>query len=217
MPPAHLTPREAGHRLRGMSKALLDLPAPTIDLPLPEQKNDAGGLLKRLSARHHRLAQCLAEGIKPSDAAAICGYTVSRVSVLQSDQVFGELVAFYAAKRQEAFVSFGQKLADIGETALDLLQDRLEEEPHKFTNGELQNVLVLAADRSGHGPSSTTRNLNVTLDGAALAELKRQTLESQRGTVVVIPAQPSNDSAAAGESPSDAGPEESAGKEGTSV
>jgi len=175
------------------------------------------GMLKRLSARHHRLAQCLAEGIPPGEAGIICGYAGSRVSVLQNDAAFRELVSFYTAARQEAFVETGEKLATLASTAIDILQDRLEETPDEFNPSQLLAVVQTAADRSGHGPASTQRNLNVTLSADDLERLRGEALSGQLGRVKIIPAQSGSESGKSGLSAPDAKAEEPSRPEGTSV
>ena len=85
--------------------------------------------LKALRARHHRLARLLATGTKPGDAGSIVGYSASRVSILQSDPAFQELLAFYADKDQEAFMETRELLADVARDALGELQERLEDTP----------------------------------------------------------------------------------------
>lgn len=160
----------------------------SVDLPQPKAAPQAG-LLKRLSARHHRLARVLAEGIPPGDAAVLCGYSLSRVSILQTDKAFQELMAFYAAQRAEAFADTGRKLSEVASTALDLLQDRLEDEPDAFSSAQLLAIATAAADRSGHGPSSTVKNLAVSVDLGELERIKAEALASQRGTVISVPAQ----------------------------
>lgn len=163
--------------------------------PLPASSSRGVGgekgqsLLKRLSARHHRLAQCLAEGIPPGEAGVICGYVASRVSILQNDSAFKELIAFYAAKRQEAFIQTGMKLADVASTALDILQERLEDEPEKFSTPNLLAVAATALDRSGHGPSSTQKNVNVSITSDDLERLKQQVFSTQPGSVKLLSAQ----------------------------
>lgn len=153
------------------------------------QRSKPQGLLKRLSARHHRLAQCLAEGIPPGEAGVICGYVASRVSILQNDAAFRELVSFYTAQRQEAFIQTGEKLATLASTAIDILQDRLEEAPDEFNPTQLLAVVQTAADRSGHGPASTQRNVSINVTADDLERLRAEALNGQLGRVKVLPAQ----------------------------
>lgn len=189
----------------------------SADLPQPKAAPQAG-LLKRLSARHHRLARALAEGIAPGDAAVLCGYSLSRVSILQTDRAFQELMSFYAAQRAEAFADTGRKLSEVASTALDLLQDRLEDEPDAFSSAQLLAIATAAADRSGHGPSSTVKQLAVNVDVAELERIKSEALRTQRGVVISVPAQLGVEAGSPpAQSAADAKAQERGGPEGAEV
>lgn len=114
--------------------------------------------IKTLTSRHHRLARALASGSSPSEAAFACGYTPSRVSILQGDPSFSRLVKHYSAVVEEQYQDLHQKLADVSGSALDLLQDRLEDVSDEFSNSELRDLAKLGADRTGHGPSKTVES-----------------------------------------------------------
>lgn len=135
------------------------------DLGLLEEEKGSkpAGLVKRLSSRHHLLARKLAEGLSPGEAGLIANYSPSRVSILQADPSFRELVEFYKAEVKGVFVGMHEKLAGLSEDALEELRTRLEDEPESFTNGMLLDILAKMADRTGHGPSSTQVNVNVGL------------------------------------------------------
>lgn len=193
----------------------LDLPAPDFEFPLLGKAEEKKGLLKRLSARHHRLAQMLGEGVPPGEAGLACGYCASRVSILQTDPSFKQLVDFYAAQRHAAFVKTGQKLAEVADTAIEILQDRLEDSPNEFTVPQLLSVITTAADRTGLGPTQTQRNVQVVVTGEQLEELKRRVLQSQPGSVKLLPAQPLDGGGGGSSGPAaDAPSEERGGEEG---
>lgn len=192
--------------------------------PLPASSSRGVGgekgqsLLKRLSARHHRLAQCLADGIPPGEAGVICGYVASRVSILQNDSAFKELISFYAAKRQEAFIETGMKLADVASTALDILQERLEEKPDDVSIPNLIAIATTALDRSGHGPSSTQKTVSVNVSAEDLERLKQQVFSTQPGSVKLLPSQSdSRGGEEGGTGPGDANPEAGSSPEGPEV
>lgn len=145
------------------------------DLELLEEEKGARapGLVKRLSNRHHLLARLLAEGMSPGDAGLTAGYVPSRVSILQADPSFAELVRFYKGQRDEAFASMHEKILGLSEDALEELRERLEDEPESFTNGMLIDLMAKAADRAGHGPSATQVNVNVNLADRLAAARER--------------------------------------------
>lgn len=150
---------------------------PLVDDDLTEianvPKNSKAPTLKRLSERHHRLARSLAEGMAPGDAAIANGYNNARVSVLLDDPSFQELVAYYRRQVNAAFVDFQEKLADLASLSADILQDRLEDNPDDVDLQDIIKVLQLSADRTGHGPSSST-NVNLSGFGERLAAARKR-------------------------------------------
>lgn len=130
--------------------------------------------VKRLRERHHALARLLAQGVKPGEAALIAGYCPSRVSILQRDPAFQELLTHYRSQMNLAAIDLGTRLGHLGSTAIEELQERLEEAPETFTNRELMEASELAADRTGYGPQSTTKNLNVNVNLAQRLEAARK-------------------------------------------
>lgn len=136
--------------------ALLD--APRASAPSP---------LKALRAGHHALAMALASGKRPGEAALVAGYSASRVSVLQSDPAFAELVEYYRANQELAYVGMHERLARVSHNALAVLEERLEDNPEGLTEDTLIDLAKLGADRTGHGPQS--KNLHLHANAGDLA------------------------------------------------
>lgn len=134
--------------------------------------------LKRLSSRHHGLARSLASGVGPGDAAMIHGYDPARVSILQGDPAFQELVGFYTEKFEAAFADMADRLAGLSRDTLDELQDRLEEAPEDFTNKELLAMLDSTLDRTGYGKQSMQTQVRVDLT-SRLNAARERALESR--------------------------------------
>lgn len=128
--------------------------------------------VKRLRFAHHTLARLLAGGKAPAEAAAITGHAVQRVRDLQSgDPAFRELIAHYKSVIDQQYMDAAARLAMLGMTATEELQERIEESPGKFTNRELKEVIEMAFDRSAapkkatSGPSASNGagvNINVS-------------------------------------------------------
>lgn len=132
-------------------------------------------LVKRVSERHHSLARLLAAGVKPGEAAIILGYHPSRVSILQSDPAFKELMFFYRKNVDLEYAEVHQRMAGLSKEALAELTERLEQSPEKFSTQALIELLTVLADRTGHGPQTTTKNLNVNVDlGDRLAAARKR-------------------------------------------
>lgn len=129
------------------------------DLPKlidPEQGPGAPPLV-RLRNTHHHLARLLASGETIQACMAITGYSQSRISILQSDPAFKELLAFYAQETQKVYLNVHERLARFGTDALETLQERLDEAPDQFTNRELKELAEMALDRSVAPPKGQSQ------------------------------------------------------------
>lgn len=131
--------------------------------------------LKRLRERHHALARLLATGAcSMSEAAIITGYGVTTISILKNDPSFKELVLFYQNEVNAEYKTMQAQLAGLGSDALDELRRRVEEAPEEIGFNTLLDVVVKIADRTGNGPSSSSKTeVNVTIDLASKMKAAR--------------------------------------------
>lgn len=135
-----------------------------------------------IRARHHRIAQLLAAGMKPITVARIVGYTPGFVANLQRSPAFQELLAHYTAEVHDQFTDFVQSAAEFSAEVLDELRDRLQENPKQFTVNQLLESMKATADRSGNAPVAKSQSVNVNIDlGTKLAEARR------RATAAMLP------------------------------
>lgn len=104
--------------------------------------------IARLRTNHHQLARLLAEGTPAVQASAITGYSPSRISILQKDPAFCELMAYYKGQVAEQYLNVHERLGALGLAVVDELQERLDDDPERFTNRELMSLAELALDRS---------------------------------------------------------------------
>lgn len=142
--------------------------------------------LKRLGERHHAVARLLASGMKPGEVAAELNYSSSRISILQDDPTFQELVQFYKQEVVEpAFRGFHEKLSSLGETAIDVLADRIEDDPEGLSSAMLHDIIKMSADRTGFGPSSTNTNVNVHIDLASRLQRAREAAKAAMAPRVI--------------------------------
>jgi hypothetical protein len=156
---------------------------------LTAEKGSKPSAVKRLTERHHALARCIASGMAPGEAAIVHGYTLSRVSILQGDPAFKELLEFYREDAQRPFRDMHQRLAGISMDAAEELAARLEEDMQteeikdkKISVGQLMEITKLGADRTGFGPQAT--NLNVNVDMAGRLEAARKRVAMRKLTVI---------------------------------
>lgn len=125
-----------------------DLTADDIKLACETPLGTQAPALAKIRARHHSLAKLVAEGRSGAEIAALTGYTASRVSILTSDPTFGELVAYYQSMGAEIYADVHKQLALLGMTAIEELQERLEEAPASLTTREVRELGEFALDRS---------------------------------------------------------------------
>lgn len=118
--------------------------------------------IKQLRARHHAIARALAMGQRPGLVAATFGYDPSRISILQADPSFRELVEHYRGEETDALRDMRERMVGIAHEVIDELENRLETEPERIPTGALLSLLSLTADRTGHGPKTVSEvNVNV--------------------------------------------------------
>jgi hypothetical protein len=124
--------------------------------------------LVKIRHTHHLLARLLAEGRKPGECGLITGYSPSRVSILQRDPAFQELIEYYKTQAQEVFINVHERLSALGLAAIDELQERLENEPDKISDNMLLEIGKQMLDRTVTKPNAPPAsggaglNLNVT-------------------------------------------------------
>lgn len=157
------------------------------DLAMPNIAPAPPKPLKAIRDSHHALARCLATGMSEGDASLTTGYSPGRISVLKADPQFQELLAFYRTQSTEIVADFRARMADLGMDALAELRDRLEEDPDKFSEGLLKEIVRDMADRTGHapqrGPTAVTQiNVNLTDRMAKARErVNARQIEASRG------------------------------------
>ena len=146
--------------------------------------------LERLRSTHHLLAQRLASGLKQEEVSAITGYSASRISILQRDPAFQGLLAFYKERQQEIFVDLAERVRGVSLDALEVIGERLREEPEEFTNRDLLELVSTSLDRVGL-PATTKIQSQVTVLGAReLAELKEAAKDAGVRTITTRAAAP---------------------------
>ena len=137
------------------ARVVRELVPSDMDLLLaPPPKGSQAPLLTRIRTRHHHLARLLAEGESPGTCAIITGYSNSRISILQQDPAFQDLVAYYAAQAAEKFLDVHAKLAGLGTDVVEELHERLDTEPERFSVKDLLALGEFALDRSVAPPKS---------------------------------------------------------------
>ena len=175
--------RTRGRAAKPVEAAVLrELEASDMVLLAMERGTQASHV-KRLTERHHALARNIASGMTIGDAAIFQGYTISRVSILQSDPAFKELLEFYREDAQRPYRDLHIRLSGLAMDAAEELSTRLEEDTQiengkdkKISVGQLMELTKMGADRTGFGPQATNVNVNIDLAGKLEAARKRVAL-----------------------------------------
>lgn len=143
------------------------------------------GPLKKIRTTHHRIAQLMAQGLKDVTISQMTGFSQSRLSILKSDPAFSGLVQHYLSLSQEAFVDVQTRLLSVGLDAVEILHERMLDEPDEVSDKQLLEVATFAFDRSGHAPvhKSMSTNLHGTLPPDEISRLKAEAKERSLGHV----------------------------------
>lgn len=104
--------------------------------------------IKSLRYNHHMLAKAVASGRSLLECSQLTGLNISRISDLKNDPAFQELVSFYADELHQVFVNVHERMATLGTSVLEELQERFETTPESFTKRELMELFTTVADRS---------------------------------------------------------------------
>lgn len=154
-----------------------DLDKLTDQPPLPKAQP-----LTRIAERHRALARALAGGMAPGEAADLFHYERHTVYTLANDPAFSALVDFYRRSEDEVFRSTQERLADVTHSALDLIEERLEDPAArvKVTIPQALAIASMGADRTGNGPQSTSVAVNIN---ANLADRMKAARERARETM----------------------------------
>lgn len=147
-----------------------------------ESRGSKAPALKRFRDSHHRVARCFASGMKPSEVNLQTGYSHSRLSILQADPAFQNLVEVYRQAGVEEYAEYqdlalanmvrGERLI---EEALEAVADR--EQP--LSLGELRPLTELISDRAdrfGFPKKTVTASLNLDFAGRLESARKRSGL-----------------------------------------
>ena len=149
--------------------------SPTIDGVEELQPSDLEGLVrgkspavKNLKDSHHAVAKLLACGIRPGEVAERTGYSRVRISILQADPSFQELVQHYRTVDAAAFIEardeYWDNATSVRVKTARMIADQLDEADEAGESIPLNRLLAIHdsfADRTGYGKRSTQVNINV--------------------------------------------------------
>jgi hypothetical protein len=143
----------------------LEVAGRVIPLDAPAQETAAERPLVRLRDSHHTVARLLAHGLQPNQVSAQTGYSPSRLSVLQRDPSFAELVSFYRTSRDETARDVEAQMLLVARDAMQAWHERVLDTPDLIEPAELREGAKVFFDRAGYAPvqRSVNRNLNLNI------------------------------------------------------
>ena len=150
-----------------------------------------GGLkaipIKKLSERHHALARSMAAGMGQKEAAYQHAYTPTRVGMLMRDTAFIELVEHYRTIPDAMYADLHERLSGMSIDAADEITRRMEDDANrddgvdpKISLGQLRDIMVVGADRTGFGPATKSTHLHIHANLAEKLEAARKRVEIMR-------------------------------------
>ena len=157
----------------------LDLPGLEALLSAPPTPSAS---IQKLRTTHHELARLLALGLKDVEISRLTGYSQSRICILKTMPLFQELMVHYSSMRDNIVTDVSGRLRGLSLTALEILQEKIEDQGDGLTVKDLIAVSELGLDRTGFGKTSTQVNVSTTAE--SLEAIKSRINSEHRGRVL---------------------------------
>jgi len=125
---------------------------------------DAVPVVKRLRDSHHAVAKLLVQGLSVAEVSLQTGYAISRISVLQRDPAFRELMEFYRNDAERIAADFTAKAALVSLDFLQELHERVLDRPELLADSTVIEAFKVIADRAGFAPVQRSISKNVNLN-----------------------------------------------------
>ncbi len=137
-----------------------------------EDVRAAVNLTEKVRIRHHAIARLMAAGKKRSEVSEIIGVSSATLAILERSPAFQALLLEYMNMLDAEAVDAFQRLQIVGNLGIDELTDRITTRPTTFKNSEVLELVKLAADRTGLGPTTKQVTLNGRLSPADIRAVK---------------------------------------------
>ena len=138
---------------------------------LPSVPIDASGIMR---TRHHAIARLMATGAKYSEVCRAVGCSAQTLKLLERSPAFQALLLEYMNMMDKTGIEAVTKMKVLGSLGVDALISRLAD-PASEKNlkpGELLEIVKVASDRTGLGPTSKSVTLNGRITPADIRALK---------------------------------------------
>jgi hypothetical protein len=129
-------------------------------------------LTETVKVRHHAIARLIAAGRRKSEIAQIMDVSPSTLSIIERSPAFQALVLEYMNLLDKATVESHTRMKILGNLGMDELTERLASRPTSIKTSEVLEIVKVAADRTGMGPTSKQVTLNGRISPADLRAIK---------------------------------------------
>lgn len=121
--------------------------------------------LKSLRDSHHAVAKLLAAGLTPLQVSLQTGYSPSRISSLQLDPTFQDLLEQYRAHDDEIAAEVEKQFLLVAKDAMQAIHEEMLDNPEEIPASVKLDIFKAFADRAGFAPVqrsiSKTLNMNI--------------------------------------------------------
>jgi hypothetical protein len=152
---------------------MLDLTGPIREIDVDDIVPPARPpTVRHLRESHHAVARLFAQGLRNAEISLQTGYSLSRLSVLQDDPTFMELVAFYRDDAKRVAQEMEAKFLLVGNDFMQAIHERLLDHPEGLSDALLLEAAKQFLDRAGFSPvnrsisKSLVMNIGERLDRA---------------------------------------------------
>jgi len=109
------------------------------------------------------------------------------VSILCQDDAFKELLHHYRTIVDAAYGDMHEDMAGMSRDAVNLIRDRMEDEPAEIPTTQLLDIAKMGADRTGHGPATQNTHLHIHAGLAQRLEAARKRVARMKDVTPVVP------------------------------
>lgn len=156
-------PRGQGRAAKAVKLTLLRELTPADVSLLASERGVRPLSIAKLRDRHHSLARLLAQGLTNAECSRLTGYDPSRISILKGDPTFQELVSDFQRMENNLLAEFVDRTTTLSLTAVNNLQEMLEDDESPLPASVQLEIAKFAADRTGHAPVAKSVSLNVNV------------------------------------------------------
>lgn len=178
VPDLDFGPRTKGRASVPLSVSFVRELGPADLALLASERGIKAPVIVRIRDRHHALARVLAQGMTNTEASLVTGYDPSRISILLSDPTFKQLVDDYKKVEAGLMADFMDRATTLSLSAMDRLQDIMEDEESPPSATVTLEIAKFAADRTGHAPIQKNLNLNANVGVASRLQAARARLRA---------------------------------------